>query len=178
MQLDEAVTQNIFLLKASAILMGVTAEISKQERHRRCKNPNSAENIPNTAHATALTTPANPPGNQNFISPWTRVTHFQAEFHILCKQLDLDSQTQHIWHGPERAGQTGPTKGSPFPSDLGHQNQPQNCSKSAQTGLAQPGRAQWGFLSELKRTFQSANECLLPKRSSLLEPWQSGKGCR
>lgn len=71
--------------------MGVTAEISKQQRHRQCKNPNSAENIPNTAHAAALTTPENPPGNPNFSSPRTRVTHLRAQLQHFVQTTGLSN---------------------------------------------------------------------------------------
>lgn len=62
--------------------MGVTAEISKQQRHKALQKPKLSWKHPkhsDVVHATALTTPENPPGNPNFISPRTRVTHLQAK---------------------------------------------------------------------------------------------------
>lgn len=90
---------------------------------------------------------------------------------ILCKQLDC--QTQHIWHSPERA-QPGKSSSA---EQLGHQKslpQPQQSSKSSPRGLAQPCRAHRGFLTLLKRAHC---EVLLTKKGVHAQ-WQSGKGHR
>lgn len=106
---------NYFILKASAILMGVTAEISKQQRHRHCRNPNSAENIPNrdVVHDTALTTPENPPGNQNFISPWTKRWRIYKQNSTFCENnwiVKLSTSGTALSEQEKR----GPPKPGPF----------------------------------------------------------------
>lgn len=125
--------------------MGVTAEISKQQRHKALQKTQTQLKTSQTQRRSSCCSPDH-----------TRKSSRESKLHLSLDQGDAFTskkkkkkstfcennwivQTQHIWHSPERAGEKGP-----FPK-------PPWDTKKKSLPWPSPRRVQWGFLTELKK---------------------------